>query len=50
MIQDGSIGRGVKSTVNLAISISSRDIKNLRASNARPRGRRAKNFSVVTDA
>src|ERR1700761_1017542 len=29
MIQDGSIGRGVKSTVVLAISISARDIQNL---------------------
>src|SRR5215471_10519000 len=29
MIHDGSIGRGVRSTVNLAISINSRDIKNL---------------------
>src|SRR5215472_2023388 len=29
MTHDGSIGRGVRSTVNLAISINSRDIKNL---------------------
>src|SRR6201995_2511892 len=30
IIHDGSIGRGVKSTVNLAISISARDIENLK--------------------
>src|SRR6478752_7588914 len=32
MIQDGSIGRGVKSTVVLAISINVRDIENLKQS------------------
>src|ERR1700759_2918238 len=34
MIQDGSIGRGVKSTVVLAISIRARDIENLKQSEA----------------
>jgi hypothetical protein len=29
MIQDGSIGRGVNSTVSLAVSTSARDIENL---------------------
>jgi hypothetical protein len=29
MIQDGAIGRGVRSTVSLAISTSARDIENL---------------------
>ena len=49
MIQDGSIGRGVKSTVNLAISISSRDIKNL--GHPMPgESSRAKHLNVVTDA
>jgi hypothetical protein len=36
-IQDDSIGRGVKSTVSLAISINERDIQNLKENGARNR-------------